>query len=184
MADEEWLSFMQAADKVSRARNVTFSDAEALLRAAIERDGLRTEIDHQFAAAIKSSGSLRNKRPTVEPGSWQDILGESARQGHLSLVLSQNPRVNKADLENWLREPVPEKLLKLAPKETIEATITAVYDEADKAEDKPPNINQLVKPVQLRLKTQGFRATSRQIKSIGGADQFAKRRGESGKRVT
>jgi hypothetical protein len=185
MADEESLSFAEAAHIVSRARNVTFTEAEALLRAAIGRGDLRTEIDQQLAASIKSSGSLRDKRSTVEPSAGLDILRESATQSYLANVLDQNPRVNKADLENWLHQPGSEKLLKFALRSVIEDAITWAYDETDKAGSKPPNINELVKPVQSRLKALGYRPPSgRQIKDVGSDKKFAKRRGEPGKRFT
>jgi hypothetical protein len=110
MADEEWLPFMKAADIVSRARKVTFVEAEAQLTAAIKRGELHTEIDQQLAAVIKSyADSLPNKRSTDEPWSGLDILRESAMQGSLARVLAEHPLINKADLERCLHQSTPEK---------------------------------------------------------------------------
>jgi hypothetical protein len=180
VADEESLPFADAVGIVSRDRNVTRDEAGALLRAAIARNELRTDTDHQLAAALKSRISLQ---PTGDPGI--DVLRESAAQGYLANELHRNPRVNKADLENWLRpQAVPEELLKFANRSTIEDAITAVYDIAEETKVKPPNIKELVKPVQSRLEALGYKPPSgRQIMKIAGAEKFAKRRGESGKRV-
>jgi hypothetical protein len=183
MADQEHLPFAEAARRVSRVRNVTFLEAEALLTAAIERGELRTEIDQQLAASIKSRMGSLSKRPAVESG--LDILCESAAHGSFATVLKARPLINEAELEIWLQQPVPEKLLKFAKRLTIEDAITWVYDEAEKAGDKPPNIKQLAKPVRARLKALGYKPPSgRQVMEFGAAEKFAKRRGESGKRVT
>jgi hypothetical protein len=188
MADEEWLPFIKAAGIVSRARNVSFDEAEALLGAAIARGELHTEIDQQLVADIKSRmSSPLNKRPAVESWPGLDILRESAARGHLAMLLHKYPLINEADLESWLHPPAPvsEKLLKFAQQSVIEDAITWVYDEAEKAGDRRPNIKQLAKPVQARLKALGYKQPSgRKIMEIGGAEKFAKRRGESGKRVT
>jgi hypothetical protein len=181
VTDEEWVPFADAVGRVSRARDVTREEADALLRVAIKQRVIRTDIDHQLAAALKSRISLH---PTGDPGI--DVLRESAAQGYLANELHRNPRVNKADLENWLHpQVVPEKLLKFTSRPTIEDAITAVYDIAEETKVKPPNIKELVKPVQSRLKALGYKPPSgRLIMQIGGAEKFAKRRGESGKRIT
>ena len=197
MAEEEWLSFVWAVGRVSQYRKAIWDEAESQLRVAIERDGLRTDIDHELEAAIKQSQqdrelykSLGTTRADIagaglaESGSGLDILRESAAEGALAYQLVQYPRVNKADLEKWLSEQTPERQLKPAPEDTIKATVHAVYDDAEKAKAKPPNTKELVKPVQRKLKPQGYRASGRQIQSIGKAKEFANRRGVPGKRFT
>ena len=92
-----------------------------------------------------------------------------------------------ADLSK-LYPPVPsyeelshELALKEATPSMIRDAIGAVYDDADKAKTKPPNINELPAAVQPRLKAGGYAASGRQIKQIGGEQPFKLRRLSPGK---
>jgi hypothetical protein len=71
--------------------------------------------------------------------------------------------------------------LKGATPSMIRNVIGAVYDDADKAKTKPPNINELPAAVQPRLKAKGYAASGRQIKQIGGEQPFKLRRLSPGK---
>jgi hypothetical protein len=73
--------------------------------------------------------------------------------------------------------------LKEAPEDTIRDACRSVYDDADNKGGPRPNINELPKAVLPRLK--GYRPPSdRQIKAIGGEQEFRNRRGKVGKRLT
>ena len=61
MAEEEWLSFVWAVGRVSQYRKAIWDEAESQLRVAIERDGLRTDIDHELEAAIKQMEAILKK---------------------------------------------------------------------------------------------------------------------------
>jgi len=74
--------------------------------------------------------------------------------------------------------------LRPATDSRIEAAITRVYDEAEKNKTKPPNINEVVGPVQTVLKEAGKRASGKKIKELAGAEKHAKRRGPTGERVS
>ena len=50
----------------------------------------------------------------------------------------------------------------------IDKTIGEVYDEADEAGMKPPNIKEIVEPVQRLLRTKGCEASGRRIQQIAG----------------
>jgi hypothetical protein len=71
--------------------------------------------------------------------------------------------------------------LKQAPDKLIEKAISDVYDLADASGAKPPNIKELVNPVQHRLKANGFKASGSKIQVIGGDPKFKGRRGRIGK---
>jgi hypothetical protein len=77
--------------------------------------------------------------------------------------------------------PVPR--LKPAPPTTIRQVIASVYDEADKGGPRP-NINKLPTAVRAQLEALGYEASGRKIKKIGREPQFARRRGEVGKRLS
>lgn len=69
---------------------------------------------------------------------------------------------------------------KSASETMIYAAIKKVYDDADKAGDKPPNINELAACVRPQLNTEGYDASTSRIKHIGEKREFASRRGKIG----
>jgi hypothetical protein len=71
--------------------------------------------------------------------------------------------------------------LKPAPKQVITDEVRRVYNLAHQLGDKAPNINEIPKPVQARLKELGLSASARQIKAIAGSSEFKMRRREPGK---
>jgi hypothetical protein len=75
-----------------------------------------------------------------------------------------------------VQQPEDKVALKEATPSMIRDVIGAVYDDADKAKIKPPNILELPKAVQPRLKAEGYAASGRQIKQIGGEQPFKLRR--------
>jgi hypothetical protein len=72
--------------------------------------------------------------------------------------------------------------LRNAPKDEIHKAITDVYDAADKAGDKPPNKNQLSKPVRALLEERGFCTSANRIKELSDEPQHKRRRRPVGKR--
>jgi hypothetical protein len=77
-----------------------------------------------------------------------------------------------------------ESKLRLAPDSMIHEAIADVYDAADKAATKPPNINELPGAVLPRLSVRGYTASGKAIKTIGGSEEFVGRRGKVGVRRT
>jgi hypothetical protein len=106
MADEEWLAFIKAVSRVSCDRNVAIGEAEALLRAAIKQGAISTALDHQLAAALRSTYEERQrfsalgKRSTSEADPTMRLLAEGAAQASLEATLAEHPLINKTDLEN------------------------------------------------------------------------------------
>jgi hypothetical protein len=76
-----------------------------------------------------------------------------------------------------------QKPLGPAPAHKINSTINAVYNEAEAAGHKPPNVKEIVAPVQEKLKAQGFETSDRQIENLAGAKVYQKRRWKPGETV-
>lgn len=74
--------------------------------------------------------------------------------------------------------------LKTASKNKIHECITAIYDEAEAAGRKPPNINECGAVVQKRLRDSGFEASQLCIKALADEPQYKSRRGRVGKHAS
>jgi hypothetical protein len=70
--------------------------------------------------------------------------------------------------------------LRPAPRDKINAAISAVYDDAEAAKKKAPNTKEIVRPVKDRLATQGFEASGRFIQELANAPIHKKRRRKPG----
>jgi hypothetical protein len=75
-----------------------------------------------------------------------------------------------------IRPPNEDQVRELRPasEAKINKTIRDVYDEADRLNLKPPNIKQVIPPVQERLRASGCNASGRRIQKI--AEQHKHRR--------
>ena len=71
-------------------------------------------------------------------------------------------------------------LPKQAPDPQIHQEITAVYDQAEADGEKPPNVNQVIKPVQARLLSTRHLASGRKIRELAGDQKHAARRWKPG----
>jgi hypothetical protein len=74
--------------------------------------------------------------------------------------------------------------LRRAQDRVIEDEVLRVYDIADKEGTKPPNIKEVVKPVQARLRQIGQAASATQIRKIAESPEFKKRRRLPGKTLS
>jgi hypothetical protein len=87
--------------------------------------------------------------------------------------------VDKHACEQFARTTWPEyfrsEILPDAPPAVIKREIKAVYDEAEAAGTKPPNINQLPDAVLPRLQAKGYTASKAQIKKIGKQSEERRR---------
>jgi len=79
--------------------------------------------------------------------------------------------------------PNPLQKLRPAPTPKIIDTITEVYDTAKSTGAKAPNLVEIVKPVQERLRATGYEASGKQIQDLANAKQFEGRRRKPGKTV-
>jgi hypothetical protein len=185
VAEEEWLAFAAAAQVLRQRLSVTISEAEVLLRSKAARGELRAARDSELAANIASRASplRRPDLPASEPGSALNLLGEGARQLYVNAVLAERPLISRLDFMKLVDQAAQDAPASTkAPIAKIEDVITAVYDDAERDGLPPPNINDLPKAVLPRLKALGFVTSGNQIKKLGRAERFARRRGLVGKR--
>jgi hypothetical protein len=70
--------------------------------------------------------------------------------------------------------------LKAAPDSRIHQAITAAHDAADATGEKPPNVNEVIEPVQALLRSVGYEATGRKIRELAGNREHARRRWKPG----
>ena len=62
-----------------------------------------------------------------------------------------------------------------APDREIHQAIAETYDHADAIGEKPPNVNEVIKPVQARLSTR-YHASGRRIRELAGDPRYDRRR--------
>jgi hypothetical protein len=65
----------------------------------------------------------------------------------------------------------------------VDEAISAVYDEAEELGAKPPNVNELVTPVQSKLRGKGLFAGKPLIQDLAGDLKHASRRRPIGARL-
>ena len=140
-----------------------------------ERDGRAQKI--ALATWYVAGLAFDVPNSAVQPGTAPRLLGVRLRP------VQQEGQL-PADLEAR-SEPIPETPTIAAPvaaprrrarDRDIDKAITAVYDQAAKDKAKPPNINEIAKPVQTLLAKDGRQASGRKIKELAGAEKHAKRR--------
>jgi hypothetical protein len=73
--------------------------------------------------------------------------------------------------------------LRPAPHREIHKAITAAYDQAEAADEKPPNLREIVPLVQAILRAGGYEASGRRIQENAGDDRHNNRRRKPGKTV-
>ena len=118
-------------------------------------------------------GSLPFRRWTLLPS--KEAILEFARRHKL------RPPSWWADASKGETQPSLASKLKPAPDRIVIEAIRSVYDAAEAAGRKPPNIREGQAPVQLLLKEKGFTASKRRIEQLGDAEEFKRRRRPPGK---
>ena len=102
---------------------------------------------------------------------WPEVAGELAAAGFVlppewDPIASprEQPQIALAahEANAAIAPPEPEPL-KPAPSTVIDQAITAAYDAAKAAQQKPPNVNEIIKPVQETLRSRGYSASGQQI---------------------
>jgi hypothetical protein len=106
-----------------------------------------------------------------------ELAWDELRDDLISFELPAGERPNRPKLHRTAarrrREPAP---MRPAPSVQIHQAITEVYDQAEAAGEKPPNVNEVIKPVQEKLHSAGYHASGRQIRKLADNGEHALRR--------
>jgi hypothetical protein len=157
-------------------------------------------LEAQFFTALL--GELRAERWEARATSQQEgLFGDvvpvtSWFVGNLTLDIANGISNINRDGSPWLlgvlfrpkpllsEDKEPEPRLRPATDGQIDRAITHVYDAAEQNQVKPPNVNEVVAPVQARLVEQGRQASGEQIKRIAEAEKHKARRLPPGQRFS
>jgi hypothetical protein len=145
----------------------------------LDDDGPRyLVIDNGQVLSPKDPALWRYLRPLGD----RIVLSKEAMHD-LALWCNKSPPSCRADGTKGENQPSRQsEHLRRAPEAMIIGQITSEYHRAGTAGEKPPNIKQVSRPVQLALQQKGFRASKRQIEELAGADEFKLLRWPPGKR--
>jgi hypothetical protein len=191
-----WYELLGAVERIRQA-GLSIGVAQQALHWACARREIRS-----IGEGRRSIDPLHllQRGPSVDL-KWPDWQGRAIddrgflapRSGEDSVIVEVY--VNHADLEWWLdnrlqwwlstvwESPDLPEIASGAPIRSkpaglpaIRDAIKAVYDEAERTGEKPPNINEIAAPVQARLIVDGRGASGRQIQQIAEEPEFAARR--------
>jgi hypothetical protein len=115
---------------------------------------------------------------------WNPVLGN---YGPITSERIANSKKTKGDVSVPLAnntDDISSRPLRLASDSMIDKVINDTYTEADHAGLKPPNVKEIVAPVQKRLRAKGYQASGRQIQRLAEADRYKNRRRKPGATVT
>jgi hypothetical protein len=119
------------------------------------------------------------RREPVSPADWYgDINWDASKISRYSSVA-----ITKASLEAWLdigRDLQSTSGFRQAPDPKIKQAMTAEYDRAETTNQKAPNVREISKLVQNRLRAEGFDASENHIQELASAEEFKKRRRKRG----
>jgi hypothetical protein len=145
-------------------------DPDERWRNTQERWEIEAELDREDEAeAAKSRQQKSSAAPQSAPEAESTMVGRMIRvlTAHTPTAIVSESRDSKPKLRKATDEEVEEALLE-------------VYEPL--GEGNGPNVNEVVKPVQERLKTKGLKRSWDDIVDIAGREKFDKFRGRIGVR--
>jgi hypothetical protein len=180
------LSLSQAVAFVMKRCSCSKREAEQ----ALQQAGLDSRLDAAGMIPLSTHPNPKireahpvRKRQSLGPDDWTGQIDWNT--GKVGPYFSVS--ITRLSLEGWLNAggevPAQETSgdeLRTAPVDIINETIRAVYDDADRAGQKAPNVKEVVKPVQAKLRDNGFKASSSRIQEIADAEEYKKRRRKPG----
>ena len=181
----EWLSLSQAARYVADRCGCSEQEAkDALVQAG--REG-RLESKGSTPLSAHPDPRRREAHPRRRYEALRDVDWNNSIDWNASKIGSYSDVIiNRLRIETWLDQTPSDASmpqLRLAPPLKIDEAIALAYDEAESARKKPPNLKEIVAPVQAALRDQGLQASERQIQDRADADEFKKRRRKPGPTV-
>jgi hypothetical protein len=181
------LSLSQAAAFVMKRCSCSEREAEQ----ALQQAGLDSRLDAAGTIPLSAHPNPKirethraRKRQTLRPDDWTgQIDWDTGKVGPYFSV-----SITRLSLEGWLnaggevpsaQETSGDKL-RTASVAIIKETIRAVYGDAERAGQKAPNVKEVVKPVQAKLRGNGLKASGRHIQEEAEAEEFKERRRKPG----
>lgn len=181
----EWLSLSQAVSFVIDRCLCSKREAEDALQQA-GQDG-RLEAKGSIPLSAHPDPKKRESHPARRYEILRDVDWNNPIDWNASKIGPYSDAVIKRlSIESWLGQrtsPASMPVLKPAPASKIDEALTAAYDEAQTAGEKPPNLKQIIAPVQAVLRKQGLEASGQKIQDRADADEFKKRRRKPGATV-
>ena len=183
------LSLSEALNYVVQCCGCSEREAKEALHRAAQGSLVKASGDIPLSAhpnpKIRDAHPVR-KREALRAADWGDqVYWTTGKVGRYYSVT-----IERTSIEAWLAQTeeatsvqCAENELKRARSDMIDKTITAVYDEHKKIGKKPPNVKEIVAPVQEKLRTKGYQATGQEIQQIAEADKHKNRRRPPGKTV-
>jgi hypothetical protein len=184
------LSLSQSVDFVIKRCNCSNNEAKRALQRAgldgrLDAFGMVPSTTHPNPA-FREAYPVRTRR-SLTPGDWaSEIDWDTGKVGPYFSV-----SITRLSIEAWLdagREapsaPIAsEDELRKAPEAVIHGTIREVYDDAERAHQKPPNVIEIIKLVKGKLHDKGFKASGRHIRQLADDKEHQKRRRKPGATV-
>jgi hypothetical protein len=117
---------------------------------------------------------------------WPPKHSSLPTAGHETSAVAVSPLQEKPpDLKKTEDEQQPSTpRLRSAPTDKIEVAIRAAYDDAQLADQKPPNLKEIIEPVKRKLSAQGLEASGLRIQELAGAEVYKNRRRKPGATVS
>jgi len=124
------------------------------------------------------------RRESLRPADWGGPIDWDTEKVSRYFSVS----ITRLSIEQWLNtgREVPSAQgtsgdkLRPARVANINEAIRAVYDDAERAGQKPPNVKEVVKPVQAKLRDNDLEASGRRIQERAEAEEYKKRRRKPG----
>jgi hypothetical protein len=122
--------------------------------------------------------------PLLERINWDENVAVAVDGSAFWSIYAERSASEPAGLLEARALGIPASDLKKASMAAIRQAITGVYDSAEAAGEKPPNIKELPAAVSSVLKAKGYRTTGSLVMKLGRDAEYTKRRRPRGLRLT
>ena len=113
---------------------------------------------------------------------WSDLLFRADQVVTIWPPRNEKGRLKAdADETNAVHRIATRSELRKASESRIHEAISKEYDKAERAGLKPPNVREIVRPVQESLRSEGYQATGRRIERLADSEVHKRRRRRPGR---
>jgi hypothetical protein len=162
--DELWRSIEKAANEILSAAQ----GGEIVLTGLQDGDGERKQIPEISLVTSYAEPATDSIMP--------DYLDDD--QNIEGIAIWRDVYISRRDIDRWMGRdtPVLAHPIRKATDAEIHEAITAVYDDADRAGRKPPNVKELISPLKQKMAERHLTATRKRMDDAASAKQHQKRR--------